>query len=159
MNRYLGWFVLLAYGATGALIVRQGNDAFRIFLLTYIGAMIAVAGLDLGVMTLRIVGLDLKGPIDIEGFSQNHNFFAFQLLMATCAILVFARGKYLRLILLSLVLLAFWFAGSRSGWIAALCVLGLSILPADRCHTRTTCRRRHYCACRVASVLNRRPDL
>jgi uncharacterized membrane protein YbhN (UPF0104 family) len=127
LNRYLGWFVLLAYGATGALIVRQDNDALRILLLTYVGAIIAVTGLDLIMTGLRIVGLDLKGPIDIEGFSQNHNFFAFQLLMATCAILVLLKGKYLRPVLLSLVLVAFWFTGSRSGWIATLCVLGLGL--------------------------------
>lgn len=126
VNRYLGWFVLLAYGATGALIVTKGGqNARRSLSLTYVGATIAVAALDLGYVFLKVVGFDFtrKVRIEIEGFSQNHNFFAFQMLMAMSAILVFVKGTYLRLFLLSLALTAFWFAGSRSGWIALVFIL------------------------------------
>jgi hypothetical protein len=128
VNRYLGWFVLLAYGATGALIVQKGGkDALRILLLSYVGATIAVAVLDLGLVFLKVLGFDFTRKIDIEGFSQNHNFFAFQLLMATTAMLVFVKRRYLRLALISIAMVAFWFAGSRSGWIAAVAVLGTGI--------------------------------
>ncbi|HUL88137.1 MAG TPA: lysylphosphatidylglycerol synthase transmembrane domain-containing protein, partial [Pseudolabrys sp.] len=44
-NRFLGWFVLLAYAATGALIVKVGQkEGLRTILLTFAGATAAVAG-------------------------------------------------------------------------------------------------------------------
>jgi O-Antigen ligase/Lysylphosphatidylglycerol synthase TM region len=128
LNRYLGWFVLLAYGATGALIVvRGGEEGRRAILLTYVGATIAVGAVDFGTLVLRLVGIDVTKKYDLEAFSQNHNFFAFQLLMALSAIFVMVRGRYLRIVLISIALAAFWFAGSRSGWVALLCVTGAGL--------------------------------
>ncbi|SHN82481.1 lysylphosphatidylglycerol synthase domain-containing protein [Bradyrhizobium erythrophlei] len=128
VNRYLGWFVLLAYGATGALIVAKGGEeGRRAVLLTYIGATIAVSAVDIGTLLLKLFEVDLTKKQNLEAFSQNHNFFAFQLLMATSAIFVVVRDKRLRVALMSIALVAFWFAGSRSGWIALLSITGVAI--------------------------------
>ena len=128
VNRYLGWFVLLAYGATGALIVAQGGvKGRRSIFLTYVGATIAVAAVDLGTLVLRLFDIYVTKKNGLEAFSQNHNFFAFQLLMALSAIFTIAKGKHLRISLMSIALVALWFAGSRSGWITLLCITGVAL--------------------------------
>jgi hypothetical protein len=125
MNRFLGWFVLLGYGATGALIVRDGQkDGLRTILLTFAGAAAAVAGLEIFLVILRSLGFQAPvSPGAVQGFALNRNLFAFQLLMAMSATVTFARGTALRIVLLALIMIGFWFAGSRSGWIAAAFVL------------------------------------
>jgi len=124
-NRFLGWFVLLAYGATGALIVRAGQkDGFRTILLTFAGATAAVAAVEVFLVMLANLGFQIPVvPTAAEGFSLNHNFFAFQLLMAMCAAMTAVRGATLRVVILALVITGLYFAGSRSGWIAAVLVL------------------------------------
>jgi hypothetical protein len=132
VNRFLGWFVLLAFAATGALIVNAGGrEAFRILALTYAAATAAVALLEFSLVLTTAAGFAVPSavvrPGNLEAFSQNHNFFAFQLLMALSAALVFVREQHLRILLATVMLLAFWFAGSRSGWIAVTCVLAASV--------------------------------
>ena len=132
VNRFFGWFVLLAFAATGALIVNAGGrEAFRILALTYVAATAAVALLELGLLVVTAVGVSLPvsivRPGNLEAFSQNHNFFAFQLLMAMSAALVLVREKRLRFALSAVMLLAFWYVGSRSGWIALASVLAAGV--------------------------------
>ena len=129
VNRYCGWFFLLSYGATGALLVLEGGSrALRIFALTFVGATVAVAGIDLTLVLLKQAGLhgidSIIKPGNIEGFAQNRNFFAFELVMALGAVACFAAGKYLRIGLLVLLLTSLWATGSRSGWISAVLVMG-----------------------------------
>jgi len=127
-NRFLGWFVLLAYAATGALIVKVGQkEGLRTILLTFAGATAAVAGLE--VLLVMVTGLGFQVPVvlgNVQGFSLNHNFFAFQLLMAMSAAITAVRGASLRIVVLALVIAGLYFAGSRSGWIAAVFVLATS---------------------------------
>jgi uncharacterized membrane protein YbhN (UPF0104 family) len=129
VNRFLGWFVLLAYAATGALVVAESQKwGLRILLLTFAGAAAAIAGLEVILIMLKSMGSQngvMAGAA--EGFAQNRNAFAFQLLMAMSAAVVLARGTNLRRTLISLIMMGLWFAGSRSGWIAATCVLAVSI--------------------------------
>src|SRR5262249_3200811 len=129
VNRFLGWFVLLAYAATGALVVAESQKwGLRILLLTFAGAAAAIAGLEVILIMLKSMGSQngvMAGAA--EGFAQNRNAFAFQLLMAMSAAVVLARGVTLRRTLISLIMMGLWFAGSRSGWIAATCVLAVSI--------------------------------
>jgi hypothetical protein len=132
VNRFLGWFVLLAYAATGSLIVRAGGmDAFRFILLTYVGATSAVAAIDIALEIVFVSGLDLPPGLAVNGnalgFAQNHNFFAFQLLMALAAAMVALRRTRLRVAILMLLLAGLWFAGSRSGWIATTVILCVGI--------------------------------
>jgi hypothetical protein len=132
INRFLGWFVLLAFGASGALAIAEGGEnAFRIVLLSYIGAVAAVSLFETSLIFVNALGFSLDSmlvqPFNAEGFAQNHNAFAFQLLMALAATLVASQGRYSRTCFLTLILVGLWFAGSRSGWIAAVFVLGASI--------------------------------
>jgi hypothetical protein len=124
-NRFLGWFVLLAYGATGALIVRAGQkEGFRTILLTFAGATAAVAAVEVFLVMLAKLGFQIPAvPTAAEGFSLNHNFFAFQLLMAMSAAVTAVRGASLRTVILTLVIAGLYFSVSRSGWIAAVFVL------------------------------------
>jgi O-antigen ligase len=127
VNRFLGWFVLLAYAGTGALIVRVGGkEALRVLLLTYIGATVAVTVIEIALTYVGALGVILPEQIirlfGAEGFAQNHNFFAFQLLMAMVAALSITRGN-LKTCVLTVLMAGLWFAGSRSGWIALVVVL------------------------------------
>lgn len=128
-NRFLGWFVLLAYAGTGALIVRRAqSEGFRMVLLTFAGASAAIAAIEIFLVFLTALGF--RVPViasSAEGFSLNHNFFAFQLLMAVAAAVCAIRGDRLRVCVLALIMGGLWFAGSRSGWIGAVFVIGTSL--------------------------------
>jgi uncharacterized membrane protein YbhN (UPF0104 family) len=127
VNRYGGWFILLSYAASGALITKEcGEKGFRILLLTFAGAAVAVALLDLVLVAFVEVGVHLTLPLvasEIQGFSLNHNFFAFQLLMALPAVFLSVRGPRPQKILAGILLAALVWSGSRSGWIATMVVL------------------------------------
>ncbi len=124
VNRFLGWFVVIAYAATGALIVREGREeGLRVLLLTFAGATAAVSGVEIMLVILRSLGLQPSaGPGYLEGFAQNRNAFAFQILMAMSTAIVCVRGTTLRILLSTLMISTLWYAGSRSGWIAAICI-------------------------------------
>jgi hypothetical protein len=128
-NRFLGWFVLLAYATTGALIVRNDQKGgFRLLLLTFAGATAAIAGIETLLTLLRNAGLAAPVvPGSAEGFSLNHNFFAFQLLMAFAAAMSAVRGSLLRISIFAILLAGLWFAGSRSGWITTLVLLSAAL--------------------------------
>ena len=114
---------------TGALIIKQGGEpALRMFLLTFAGATAAVAAIEIGLSMLTEFGFALPVvPRGTQGFAQNHNFFAFELLMAISATAVAARGATLRVALLAILIAGLWFCGSRSAWITLPFVLGTSI--------------------------------
>ena len=60
VNRYLGWFILLAYAVTGSLIVRAGGeDALRTFLLTFSGATAVITAIEICLSILKGCGLDV----------------------------------------------------------------------------------------------------
>ena len=128
-NRFLGWFVILGYGATGALLVSEGRkEGFRLLLLTFVGATAAIAGIEAVLVALKSAGFSVSVVAgSVEGFAQNRNAFAFQLLMAMSATVVLVRGSALRIGLLAVILSGFWFAGSRSGWISAAFVVATSL--------------------------------
>jgi len=133
VNRYLGWFVLLAYGATGALMVSGGGsrNALQILVLTFVGAAIAVVGVDYALVLLKGIGVNIPDrlidPANLRGFAQNRNFFAFQLLMALAAVLTVPLDRKLRTALVAALMVGLYFTGSRSGWIAAVGVIGGAI--------------------------------
>lgn len=87
-NKLMGWLVLLAYGATGALIVhRFSAEGATVIANSYgaagasvvVGAVIMIAITKAGIAIPTAVFV-----IPIEGFSQNRNAFAFTLLMGVC---------------------------------------------------------------------------
>jgi hypothetical protein len=130
VNRFAGWFVLLAYASTGALITSfAGMRALRVMAATYAGAAAGVVLVEVAMVLLNALGVKARDFValdGIQGFAQNHNFLAFQLLMAASAILVFFSGASKRA-LLGLLLVALWFAGSRSGWISIGCILAAAL--------------------------------
>lgn len=136
LNRFAGWFVLLGFLAAGAAIVRAaGEEGLRTLLLTFGGAMVAVAAIEivLAIVTNGVVALPqtiLSHPID--GFAQNRNAFAFQLLMAVAAILAGMRNRPERGALLAILLGAVAITGSRAGW------LTIPVLVAAAVYMRAT---------------------
>lgn len=131
VNRFFGWFVLLSYLICGATVVRaSGAKGLRVLLATFGAAAAALALLEVGLLCLKTVW-DLPLPLNgggLEAFSQNRNFFAFQILMALPAVLVAFEERRLRLALLSILLVALFFTGSRSGWISAGVVMCAAVV-------------------------------
>ncbi len=97
-------------------------------MLTFVGATAAVAALEIVYVILAILKFDVPVVLrNVQAFSLNHNFFAFQLVMALAAAIVFLQQPKLRIGALVTILAAFWFAGSRSGWIAGVFVLAIGL--------------------------------
>ena len=131
VNRYWGWYILLAYAASGALITKNfGRDALRILLLTFAGAGAAIAAIEISLLALNNFGVRTTLPLAsnaLEGFSLNHNFFGFQLLMALAAVFIASPSRVLRIVLVTLLLAALYFTDSRSAWITASIVLAAGV--------------------------------
>jgi hypothetical protein len=125
INRFAGWFVLLAYATTGALITSTGGmRAVRSLAMSYAGATAGVVLVELTLLLLNALGFDVGSYVNLnqlQAFAQNHNFFAFQILMASGVVLVIDSGAYKK-ILLGIFLSGLWFAGSRSGWVSIVCM-------------------------------------
>ena len=121
-NKFLGWFVLLAYAATGSLIVTQGGRAGLVtILLTFAAAGAAVTAFDIALSMLGrigIVDLGLTPDFRLSGFAQNPNAFGFQILLATICILVAGRATSAAVPILSILLLGVWLSASRAVLVA-----------------------------------------
>jgi Lysylphosphatidylglycerol synthase TM region/O-Antigen ligase len=119
VNRFAGWFILLAYAATGALLIgRAGAAGFEILLRTFVAAAIALVALDVAIFAA--VGSGVAVPRAIvkyrsEGFAQNANAFAVQLLLAFACVAAMAQGPRVKALLLTGIFVGLWFTGSRSG--------------------------------------------
>jgi glycosyltransferase involved in cell wall biosynthesis len=137
-SKYLGWFVLLAYGATGALIVSTAGTRGRNTLLrTFIGAGIAVAAVDILLVVLKGYGVSLSpeiAPPRASGLAVNPNAFALQMVLVACATLIAIRSRRLCSALLAVCVLGVWFSGSRAGLgtLAAVMVASAMLLPDRR---------------------------
>ncbi len=144
-NRLTGWFILVCYMLTGALIVqvvgRQGlKSLFRVYL-------VSCAAIVLTELTLRLwgsfAGLDfLIRPFDgFTGMAGNPNAFAFQLTLAAAIGFASRRlfygrhGDILKMTLVGLLLAGIWFTASRSG-IGALVLIILAYAAIRRIHLR-----------------------
>jgi hypothetical protein len=96
VNRLLGWGFLLAYFGTGALLAASaGTEGLRRLLRSFAAAGLAVALLDLVLLTARFGGAAI--PFEVLGFrlaglAGNANAFAFQMLMVLAAVLAL-RGE------------------------------------------------------------------
>jgi hypothetical protein len=125
-NRLLGWFVLLAYGATGALIVSRANgQALDLLLKAFVVAAASVVAFETALLVLYAAGVESVKPLvqmPFVGFSVNKNAYAFQMLLAVCVILA-ARWKK-PVLILALVLIGIWFSGSRASFLGLAIVMG-----------------------------------
>lgn len=128
-NKLLGWFVLLGYGATGALIVRHvGGWGFDLLLKTFVGVAVAIVALDIVAMLAFRFGLeDLKAivPVRMAGLSQNPNAFAFMLLLASTVVMAMRWPR--SMILFGVLLLGIWYSGSRAALMTLPVVLAVAL--------------------------------
>ncbi|MBX9846034.1 MAG: lysylphosphatidylglycerol synthase domain-containing protein [Xanthobacteraceae bacterium] len=122
-NRLLGWFVLLAYASTGALIAQAaGANGARICLNTFVGAVLGAAAIGLMMIAGQNAGHNLSPHLPVlplEGLSGNRNGFAFLLVMALACTPVIGANP----VVLALLGLGIWFAGSFAGLGAAVLVV------------------------------------
>jgi hypothetical protein len=129
-NRFAGWFVLLAYLATGALAVAHGGQAgLRLVLRCFIGAVLAITALDALIFSGVRIGIAIPEELIVprlEGFAQNPNAFALQLVLAIAAIIAVVDRARPQTLCLALALVGLWFSGSRAAFIA----LGVLLLIA-----------------------------
>ena len=133
VNKGLGWFMLLCYAATGALIVRRAQGAgFERLLQTFAASGVAIAALDIGLVVLDRLGVDLfaAGLVEprIAGLSQNPNAFALMLALVLAALIVLRSGGVTGIAMLATALVGIWLAGSRAGFIAVPFVLAAAVL-------------------------------
>lgn len=126
-NKWLGWFVLLAYGAAGALAARL--DLAQV-LRTFSAVGSAIVLFELVGAFAAVVGL--ATPAAAAGFAQNPNAFAFQCLMLLCIALAHTGGFFSAVVTLALV--GIWLSGSRAGIGAAAitAVFALIVVPKAR---------------------------
>ncbi len=140
-NRLIGWFVLLSYLATGALIVGvMRTIGLTVFLRVLLITGIATASLDLALLLLagfnvRMAAFLLQDTTAISGMSQNANAFALQLTIVLAIASALQSGGRLSgsgintkpfIAVLAIILLAIIFAKSRTGYITVavmLCVV------------------------------------
>lgn len=122
VNRYIGWFILVAYMLTGALAIRQfGERAFTTLLLTFCAACAAIVMTEFVFIALSRLGMNVPiaiSPTTLQGFAQNRNFFAFQILIAfAAALVIFPPNTWVRRVVLLTLAIGLILTGSRSGWI------------------------------------------
>jgi hypothetical protein len=150
-NRVFGWLVLLGYAATGALIVVRGGDAgFSMLLRTFAFAAMALILLDAALFIAIVLGAQVPTEIvryRIDGFSQNANAFALQLLFVLGAVVVAIPRPPMLTAMLSIALVGLWLTGSRSGLIA------LAILTIAMVVTNAVDRKRMVAAFASAAVV------
>src|SRR4029079_9519724 len=142
VNRFFGWFVLLAYGATGGLIVNSVQKiGFRTILLTFAGAAVAIAGLEIGLAILKSLGFQVPiDPVAAQSFALKRNLFAFQLVMAMSVILTFAHGAALRIAGLAAIMAHFFLPDHAQGGLPLLsCSWSLAICKRPT-HGKYSCR-------------------
>jgi len=117
-NRLFGWFVLLAYAGTGALLALQKDaDGFHVLLWTFIAAGLAVAALELILLLAVAVGVPVPQSLlglRIEGFAQNPNAFGFQLLLVITVIFALRVIGWRHYVMLALAFMALYFTASRA---------------------------------------------
>jgi hypothetical protein len=115
-NRLFGWFMLLCYGMTGALIVRHaGERGATMFARTFIASAAAIVLFELALVLINIIWVRLPSGVlrlPMEGFSQNRNAFSFGLLLAISAMPMIPR--HFRSAALAILMLGLWFSGSRA---------------------------------------------
>ena len=118
-NRLFGWLVVLCYAGTGALLVlREDGEGLRIFLRAFVASGLAVVAFELILVFLLNLGVPLSpGLINprIEGFAQNANAFAFQILLVAIAIIALRKPDKNTVLPFALTVMALMFAGSRAG--------------------------------------------
>lgn len=128
-NKLLGWFVLLGYAATGALIVRHASErGLELLLETFVGVAVAIVTLEVMILFALRLGVDWLMPLAaprMSGLSHNPNAFAFMLLLASCVVV---SGRWQRsAALFGMLLFGLLCTGSRAAFFALPVMLGMAL--------------------------------
>lgn len=140
LGRFIGWFVLVAYFFTGALIAAQtvrfgANALFRV--IAACGVVIAVSELLLiALINTEVLPRALMPLGNATGMAQNANAFALQLSVVLSLVIAGFAGRrdqgraiyFVRIAATAIVLAALWFTKSRTGYIAALAMILTALL-------------------------------
>lgn len=133
VNKWGGWFALLAYFLIGTAIVRAGGADLRAeFLQTFLVTAVAIALVNAVAMPWLLLHYTLPFGIEFNratGGMQNANAFGFVVTVA--ALLVLASGERTKLFLPPL-LVALWFTSSRGALLAFAVGASLCLLLAPR---------------------------
>ena len=135
VSKFLGWFVLLGYAVTGALLVEIAGPIGRnILMRTFAAAGAAVALVEIGSLVLEYLNGRPDELARASGLAANPNAFALQMIFVICTTLVFFRSKRLVAVLLAIALIALWLSASRAGLGAGTAVFATAayLLPGQR---------------------------
>lgn len=116
INKYTGWFVLLAFLATGSL---SSTLDFDRIVRTFVITGCAVIAFSITEMMGSVLGIAAYNPFFV-GFSQNTNAFAFQCLMVLCGALVVKANREL---FIAMALAGLWLTLSRAGIATGIVVI------------------------------------
>ncbi len=139
-NRFIGWFILLSYFATGALIAGALHRAgLKLLLKCLLAAGMAIALLDLALLAGNAVGMPWNAYLPdnlLRGLTQNANAFSLEmtvLIAIVCALNGRVRAQrstdwdYMGVFTLSILLLANCYSLSRTGLITSMAVVAVAL--------------------------------
>jgi hypothetical protein len=134
VNKFAGWFILMAYLGAGAWLAGNYRDqSIPVFIKFFTGFFIFAAGLEVGDQFFRAFGIILSTRYDwelIRGFMDNRNAFAF---LFSCVAGFITLYGFKRQYISGHVLVMFWvlfplvflFNGSRTLWICTAMLFGI----------------------------------
>jgi hypothetical protein len=130
-NRFAGWFILLGYGATGALIANRGDhDGSTILLRTFSAVACSIIALELFLVILSMFGIELPHEVlflRVAGFAQNPNAFAFQILLALCTTFAADFRPRIATLTIAVCLIGIWFTASRAVIVTVPFVIAIAL--------------------------------
>jgi len=125
INRGVGWLIILGYVAVGVSVALVHGEHGRQFILRlFVTAGTTIAASQLVMFVVMRLGIYFPRDaftVPLEGYANNPNAFAFQMVMTAIAAIVTSRlglfGKRHRLLDMILIVLglAVYFANSRAG--------------------------------------------
>lgn len=156
LNRMLGFLILLGYAAIPGLVVRTAGDrGGRILANAFIASALLICAIEVAAYIVHLYVVPL--PVDffgyqfkiegqLEGYAQNPNAFAFQLLVAVSVLIAFHRPDFQRssapwsllaiAAFLAVVVIGRSRAGILSGFVLGLLTIVFMYFPSGIAMTR-----------------------
>ncbi|MCA3263104.1 MAG: flippase-like domain-containing protein [Telmatospirillum sp.] len=134
-NRLVGWLVLLGYSACGALIVAsfggQGRRRLAVSLIATAVVVIVVYSIERTMLSFGVINYFMAA--NFQGYSGNRNTLSFQLLVCISLALAYtgvqlrAKAGACRAVLMGVLVLGVWQAGSIAGLAATTALLAFAL--------------------------------